>query len=247
MPKTIMISGATSAIAQAFARRHATRGAHFYLLGRNTDKLDIVKADLIARGAGKVECENIDFSGQPDYNSLVESVSSKAGQIDIILLAQGILTDEARAHSDVDYLASQFEVNALSMIKLATLFGEKLRQQGTGALLMISSPAGDRGREKNYVYGSAKAAVTVFCDGLRNRLGKQGVQVITVKPGFTRSPMTADLDQSGPLWVDPDVIARDMDKAIEKGRDKIYSPWFWRYIMLIIRHIPEVIFKKLSI
>ncbi|MCB1616921.1 MAG: SDR family oxidoreductase [Pseudomonadales bacterium] len=247
MSKKIFISGATSAIAHAFARRYAVQGAHFCLLGRNPEKLAIVKDDLLARGASSVETVVIDFSSRHDYTATVNQAWQQASGFDIALLAQGVLTDEKRSHTDLAYLQESFQVNALSVIQLATVLGEKFAEQGKGSLLLISSPAGDRGREKNYVYGSAKAAVSVFCDGLRNRLNKTGVQVVTVKPGFIRTPMTTGFDQSGPLWADADVVASDLENAIIKGKSSLYTPWFWRYIMLVIRHIPEFIFKKLSI
>jgi decaprenylphospho-beta-D-erythro-pentofuranosid-2-ulose 2-reductase len=126
------------------------------------------------------------------------------------------------------------------------LLAKQLEQQGHGCIAVISSVAGDRGRQSNYVYGTAKGALSIFLQGLRNRLGKTGVQVLTIKPGFVDSPMTKDFDK-GLLWVKPAMIAQGILRAIEKKKEVVYLPFFWRYIMLIIKMIPEKIFKRLTL
>jgi len=140
----------------------------------------------------------------------------------------------------------ELQTNCLSVLSLLTRLANQLEQQGHGCLAVISSVAGDRGRQSNYIYGTAKGALTIFLQGLRNRLGKTGVQVLTIKPGFVDSPMTRDFNK-GLLWVKPAKIAEGILKAIDKRKEVVYLPFFWRYIMLIIRLIPEKVFKRLSL
>jgi decaprenylphospho-beta-D-erythro-pentofuranosid-2-ulose 2-reductase len=141
---------------------------------------------------------------------------------------------------------AEISTNGLSVVALLTLVANQLEQQGHGAIAVISSVAGDRGRQSNYVYGSAKAMVSAFLSGLRQRLAKKGVHVITVKPGFVDTPMTAHLPK-GPLWAKPEQVAKDIRRAIDKGQRIVYTPGFWRFIMLIIKHIPEFVFVKLKL
>src|SRR5690606_24268245 len=166
--------------------------------------------------------------------------------IDVVLVAHGTLTDQERAQKDVGYALQEVSVNGVSVLSLLTALAPVLEAQGHGTLAVISSVAGDRGRQSNYVYGSAKAMVTAFLPGLRQRLAKQGVNVLTIKPGFVSTPMTAHLPQ-GPLWGKPEAVARDISRAIDRGRGQIYTPGFWRLIMFIITHIPEFVFVKLKL
>ncbi len=166
--------------------------------------------------------------------------------LDTVLIAHGTLSDQERAQTDVPYALGEITTNGTSVVSLMSIAGEQLAQQGRGAIAVISSVAGDRGRQSNYVYGSAKALVSAFASGLRQRLAKKGVHVITVKPGFVDTPMTAHL-KKGALWAKPEQVARDITRAIDKGGNIVYTPGFWRWIMLIIKHIPEFVFIKLSL
>ena len=133
------------------------------------------------------------------------------------------------------------------MISLLTHLGNRFELQRQGSIVVISSVAGDRGRQSNYVYGTAKRAVSIFLQGLRQRLHKSGVQVLTVKPGFVDTPMTAGFDKKGLLWVGPEVIAQCICAGVEKKRDVVYAPWFWWGVMGGIRAVPEWVFKKLKL
>ena len=144
-------------------------------------------------------------------------------------------------------MRQEIETNALSVINLLTLLANHLEKQQHGVIAVISSVAGDRGRQSNYVYGAAKGMVTLFLQGLRNRLTKVNVDVVTIKPGFVDTPMTAAFDKNGPLWARPEQIAKGIIRAMQKGKDEVYLPWFWWGIMLIIKHIPEIIFKRMSL
>jgi len=140
----------------------------------------------------------------------------------------------------------ELQTNFTTVVSLLTLLANLFERQGRGSIAVISSVAGDRGRQSNYVYGAAKGALTIYLQGLRNRLAKANVHVLTIKPGFVDTPMTRDF-KKGLLWVGPDVIARGIVKAIDKRKDVAYLPFFWRYIMFIIKIIPERIFKRLSL
>lgn len=243
----IFIAGATSAIAQAWARLRAVQGDNFYLIGRDNTKLEIVKQDLLARGARSVYCRALDLAQAQDYGALVEQVYTHWPQVDIALFAQGSMPEQRALEKDVTALRPMFELNAMSYMQPATLIAGRMAQTKTGSLVLISSPAGDRGRQSNYFYGASKAAVTVFSAGLRNHMAKNGVQVLTMKPGFVDTPMTAAMEKSGPLWAMPEQIAFCIENGIRKNKDVVYAPWFWQYIMLIIRYIPEFVFKRLSL
>ncbi|HET8870525.1 MAG TPA: SDR family NAD(P)-dependent oxidoreductase, partial [Aquabacterium sp.] len=168
------------------------------------------------------------------------------GGLDGILIAHGTLTDQARAQSDVAYALSEIATNGTSVISLMSLAAQQFEKQGRGGIAVISSVAGDRGRQSNYVYGSAKALVSAFASGLRQRMHKCGVSVTTIKPGFVDTPMTAAF-KKGALWAQPDQVAKDIVKAMDQGKAVVYTPGFWRLIMLIIKHIPERIFVKLAL
>jgi short-subunit dehydrogenase len=247
MTTNIFISGATSAMAQAFARLYAPKGAQFFLVGRSVQKLQFIKQDLQVRGAKKIVTVSLDMAQPQDYEKQVADAIREFGSIEIALIAQGVMHPQAEAQGNPALVREMLQVNVLSAIETANALGNYFEKIGKGALLVISSVAGDRGRQSNYLYGATKAALSVYSDGLRNRLGKKGITVVTVKPGFVDTPMTVGLDTSGPLWATPEKVANDMARAIEKHASVLYTPWFWRYIMLVIKHIPEFIFKKLSL
>jgi decaprenylphospho-beta-D-erythro-pentofuranosid-2-ulose 2-reductase len=243
----IFISGATSAIAQSWARLYAAQGAGFYLLGRDANKLDIVKDDLLARGAREVRLHAVDMALVQDYGSIIAQLYSHWPMVDVALFAQGSLLDQRALEKDISAVRSMFELNAMSYMLPASLIAERMAQAGSGSIVLVSSVAGDRGRQSNYFYGTSKAAVTTFAQGLRNHVFKRGVHVLTVKPGFVDTPMTASMEKGGPLWATPEQIAACIEKGLQKKKDVIYAPWFWRIIMLVIRHIPEIIFKRLGL
>jgi decaprenylphospho-beta-D-erythro-pentofuranosid-2-ulose 2-reductase len=243
----IVIAGATSAIAQAWARLHAVQGAEFYLLGRDINKLSAVKSDLLTRGAKHVQLHVVDMAQVQDYQNIVEQLYAHWPRIDIALFAQGIMFDQRELEKNVVDLRGMFECNVMSFIQPATLIAERMAQAGSGSVVLVSSPAGDRGRQSNYFYGASKAAVTVFAGGLRNHVFKRGVHVLTVKPGFVDTPMTAHIEKGGPLWATTEQVAVCIENGLQKKKDVIYAPWFWQIIMLVIRHIPEFIFKRLGL
>ena len=246
MSKRILIIGATSAIAEAAARQWATRGDALFLVGRRRQKLDDIAADLKVRGATKAGVFEMDATDVAAHAVMLDAAVAELGGLDVALIAHGTLPDQKACETSVELSLREIDNNGLSVIALCTLLGNHFESQGGGSIAVISSVAGDRGRQSNYVYGAAKGMVTRFLQGLRNRLAKKGVQVLTIKPGFVDTPMTAAF-KKGALWAQPGDVARGIIAAIDTGRDEVYLPGFWRLIMLVIRHIPEFIFKKLSL
>jgi short-subunit dehydrogenase len=244
--KNIVIFGAYSAIAEATARHLAPSGGRFFLVGRDSGKLDQVAADLEVRGAQETHVFASDLATPAGVLASVEALYGTFDKVDVALIAHGTLPDQKACEADVGQTMAAFEINGLSHIGLLTLLAQRFEKQGTGTIAVITSVSGDRGRQSNYVYGAAKRAVSTFLDGLRHRLAGTSVQVIDIRPGFVDTPMTAAFDK-GPLWASPDKVGGDIARAVErgeKGRTVVYTPWFWRYIMLIIRNVPAFVFHK---
>lgn len=244
--KNVLIIGATSAIAIATARLLAQRGDRLYLLGRDAERLANLSADLGVRGAPYAGCAVLDVNRSDEHAAALESAATALGRLDLVLIAHGTLPDQAACQASVPAMLAELQTNAISTVSLLTLLANRLEQQGGGTLAVISSVAGDRGRQSNYVYGSAKAMVNTFLSGLRNRLHRSGVRVCTIKPGFVDTPMTADFTK-GALWAQPVQVAEGIVEALDRGAAVVYLPGFWRYIMLVIRGLPEWVFVRLSL
>ena len=243
----VLIIGATSAIAQATARIMAARGDALILVGRSEEKLKAVADDLLVRGAERVDFTAMDANETGKHEPLIGTVYEMLGGLDTVLIAHGILPDQEASQKDYDEAAQSLNTNFMSVVSFLTPIANRFEEQKHGCIAVISSVAGDRGRQSNYVYGTAKAAVSTFLSGLRNRLSKSGVAVVDIRPGFVDTPMTAEFEKKGFLWAKPEAIAKGIIKAIDKKKDIVYLPFFWRWIMLIIRCIPERIFKKLGL
>ncbi len=245
MKKTLII-GATSAIAQAIADQLAATGATLYLAGRSAEKLGLIARDLEVRHKANVEAAAIDFDDFSQHAPLIARAAEHMGGLDLAIICHGSLPDQKACEADYALTEAEFRTNCLSAISFLGHLANRMEERGAGCIVAISSVAGDRGRQSNYVYGAAKAGLTAFLGGLRNRLYSKGVRVITVKPGFVDTPMTAHL-KKGPLVAPPRTVARDILRAAENGNGEIYTPWFWRWIMLVIRLIPEKVFVRLKL
>jgi decaprenylphospho-beta-D-erythro-pentofuranosid-2-ulose 2-reductase len=243
--KNVIIIGATSGIAQALARQLAGPGRRLMLWARSRPKLEIITADLKARGAAAVDVDVFDFDDFSAHKPALDRALA-LGDWDAAVICHGTLGDQSACEKDFAFAEKEFRNNCLSALSFLTLLANYFEKRGSGVLAAISSVAGDRGRASNYVYGTAKAAVTVFLQGLRNRLASKGVHVLTIKPGFVATAMTAHLKQ-GPLFAAPEKVARDIVKAMERKSCVLYTPWFWRWIMLVIKLIPETIFRRLKL
>lgn len=242
----VLIIGATSAIAQEVAKIYAIDGSQIFLVARNSQKLEQVAQDLIVRGADSIEMLSLDLADIERHEEIVTSTDKLLGGIDIALIAHGTLPDQKACEINVHDTLQELQINFLSTVSLLTLLANYFEKQGSGCIAVISSVAGDRGRQSNYVYGAAKGGLSIFLQGLRNRLSKAGICVLTIKPGFVITPMTAEF-KKGILWAQPKKVANDIVSAIRKRKNVLYVPWFWRWIMLVIRAIPENIFKRMSL
>jgi decaprenylphospho-beta-D-erythro-pentofuranosid-2-ulose 2-reductase len=241
-PNRVLVFGATSAIATAVMRQLVTSSAHFFLIARSKEKLTAVAQDLLVRGASRVDMMVADLDDTQAHAQMLNVATSQLSGIDLALLAHGVLGDQAAAESDYFAAEPTLVTNFVSPVSLLTWLANYCISQGRGTLAVISSVAGDRGRKSNYVYGASKAGLDAFLSGLRNRCDRSGVQVLTIKPGFVATPMTASIPRNR-LFATPDRVATDILKAVRKRKDVVYVPWFWRPIMTIIKAVPERIFK----
>lgn len=245
--KNVLIIGATSAIAQATARLYAKDNCNFYLMARNSENLETLVNDLKARGARNINPREVDLADNPDYHTLFKEAFETLVTVDICLIAHGTLPNQQLCQERVDEALSAIQLNGTSTVALLTEVANKMENQQSGTIAAITSVAGDRGRQSNYVYGSAKSMVSTFLQGLRNRLHKSGVHVIDIKPGFVDTPMTTEFDKNF-LWSTPDVVGEKIYKSINAGQNNtVYVPSFWRIIMSVIKTIPEFIFRKMSL
>jgi decaprenylphospho-beta-D-erythro-pentofuranosid-2-ulose 2-reductase len=242
-PKTILVLGATSSIAIAVMRRLVSPAAHFFLVARSREKLAAVAQDLLVRGARAVDMVVADLDDTTQHPQILAMAVDRLGSLDLVLLSHGVLGDQFAGEHDYAIAEPVLVTNFLSPVSLLTWLANYCEQQGAGTLAVISSVAGDRGRKSNYIYGASKAALNTFLAGLRNRLDRKGVQVLTIKPGFVATPMTAHIPRNR-LFAQPQAVALAIIAAIRKGKDVAYVPWFWAPIMAIIKAIPERIFKS---
>lgn len=244
--KRVLVIGATSAIASEVARRYAADGARLYLAGRNAARLDAVASDLRVRGAGEVTTVVLDVTDRDRAAEVLRQAGNTYGGFDVALVAHGMLPDQAECQANPAAALAAIDVNLTAAVALLTELANRFEAQGHGCIAVITSVAGDRGRQSNYVYGAAKGGLDRFLEGLRNRLYRAGVSVVTIKPGFVDTPMTAGLRQ-GPLFVSAQRAGAAIYRAIERRRDVAYIPWFWRPIMLAVRLLPEPVFKRLRL
>ena len=244
--KRVIVLGALSAIGEATARLYAGEGAHLVLAGRSAERLQQVASDLGTRGAASTKVWPVDLATATDpAGEFGRMARALGGPVDAVLVFYGVLGDQKRAETDAAEAWSIIATNFTSAAQWCLAAAALLEQQNAGVLVAVSSVAGDRGRQSNYVYGSAKAGLTVLVEGIAHRLAKGKARAVVVKLGFVATPMTAGMNRSGPLWATPDAVARRIKAEAEHGRKPIvYIPWFWRGIMLAVRNVPVAIFHK---
>ncbi len=239
----LLILGANSDVAHALARKFAKENkADFYLASRNKELLDKKVLDLKARYNVNAEAIVFDATDYASHKSFYDSLDPKP---DGVVLAFGYLGDQEKAQSDFKEAGKIIHSNYTGAVSILETVAADFEQREHGFIIGISSVAGDRGRMSNYIYGSAKAGVTTFLSGLRNRLFKKKVHVMTVLPGFINTKMTENLDLPGLLTAEPSEVANDIYNAYKKKKNIIYTKWYWRIILRIIKSIPENIFKRL--
>jgi len=240
----ILIIGAKSDIAKAVAREYAKHGYDLYLAARDAEELTDFVQDVVTRtqrDVNPVELDILDYeSHQAFYDSLEEKPLG-------VISAVGYLGEQEKAQRDFSEAQKIIDTNYTGVVSLFNIIADDFEKRRSGFMVGISSVAGDRGRKSNYIYGSAKAALTAYLSGLRNRLHDAQVQVLTVKPGFVATKMTEDMDLPEKLTAQPEEVAQDIFRAQQKGKDVLYTKWVWRYIMMVIKAIPEWKFKGMSI
>lgn len=240
----VLIVGAKSDIAKATAREYAKHGYDLYLAARNVEELTDFAKDVITRtqrDVNLVELDILDFeSHQAFYDDLKEKPLG-------VISAVGYLGNQQKAQIDFNEAKRIIDTNYTGVASLFNIIANDFEARRSGFMVGISSVAGDRGRKSNYIYGSAKAALTAYLSGLRNRLYDAQVHVLTVKPGFVATKMTEDMDLPEKLTAQPDTVAEDIFQAQQQGKNILYTKWIWKYIMMIIKLIPEWKFKGMSI
>ncbi len=241
--KNVLILGATSDMAQAIAKKFVAEGWSLTLAALEPELLEPIAGDLQVRSKMDIlalEFDALDFS---NHRSFYESLETKP---DAVICVFGYMGDQLLARTDLDEIRRTIDIHFTGAASILAVVAEDFEKRGNGSIVGISSVAGDRGRQSNYIYGSAKAGLTAYLSGLRNRLAKSGVHVMTVKPGFCRTKMTESLELPAALTATPEQVAKAVFLGLEKKRNTIYTLWMWRWIMLVIRHIPEFIFKKMG-
>lgn len=244
--KKILIVGASSLIAQETAKLFAAKGASLFLAARSAETLQRLAADLTVRGASSVEIFLFDALDEASIHRTVETALSKMPDLDAVLIAHGTLPDQHRCETEPEELKNALTVNFVSAVLILHLLAPHFEKRKSGVMAAISSVAGERGRQSNYVYGAAKGGLSLFMQGLRNRLAPSGVAVLTIKPGFVDTPMTDGL-QKGFLFASAARVAKGIVSAMEQRKDVVYLPFFWRHIMLVVKLIPERFFKRLKL
>lgn len=244
--KNVLILGAYSGIAQEAARCFAKDGDSLVLVGRDFEKLKILSQDLKMRGAQKVHTVSADLSDPSKHAAVLEEAGKFLGDLDTVLIAYGTFSDPKQCARSFEKAKAELDVNFMSAVSFLIPIAEDFEKKKKGTIAVITSVAGDRGRGSNYTYGAAKGALSLYLQGLRARLSKFNVAVVTIKPGFVDTPMTAS-SKKGPLFASAESVGRGVYNAIVKKKDVVYLPWFWQPIMLIIKLIPEFIFKRLPL
>lgn len=246
MSERIVILGATSKIAQEIARLAAADQKQLLLVARRAERLAALSADLSTRGASRVDSIAADLADTAAHPELAAEILSRLPDYDCVLLAYGTLSDQARAERSAEYALAELTTNFTSAVSLLTRLSAPLGERRRGLIAVISSVAGDRARRSNYVYGTAKGALSLFAQGLRAQLSASGVRVLTIKPGRVNTPMTAQMAGSE-RFADPAAVARAIYREMEQGSgDIVYVPAYWRWVMTVIRLIPERFAKRLN-
>jgi len=243
----VLITGPTSGIGRAVAHRLAAAGHNLILAGRDREETERIVTDLRVRYDATISSKHYEALAFESHREFLDSCCA-GGELNGLVMCHGYMVEQTLTENDFRAAATTIDVNYKSYVSLLNDAARYFKQRRNGFICVVSSVAGDRGRQSNYTYGSAKAALTTYTQGLRNRLAPYGVSVITVKPGFVDTGMTWGLLKPQSLLVaSPERVAVDIVRAIERRKDVIYTPWFWRWVMMVIRLIPEGVFKKLKL
>lgn len=243
-PKAVLLLGGTSDIALAIARRYADVRPRLVLAARAGERRDAAAAALTAEG---FTVQTVDFEARrPDTHAATIEQAFAGGDLDVAVVAFGLLGEAERAWTDADHALELAEVNFTAPVHTGVLLAEAMRRQGHGQIVVLSSVAGERVRRSNFVYGSTKAGLDGFYLGLGEALAPHGVKVLVVRPGFVHSKMTEGLD-AAPLSVTPEQVAEQTVAATRAGKELIWVPGAFRWVMMVLRHVPRVIFRRLPL
>ena len=240
----VLIIGAKSDIAKEVAREYAKNGYDLYLAGRNIDEMKDFENDIKIRSKADVKLKEFDITNFESHEQFYNSLEPKP--LGVIVVA-GYMAEQKTCENDWSETLNTINVNFTGAVSILNIIANDMEQNKNGFIVGVSSVAGDRGRKANYIYGSSKAAFSAYLSGLRNRLHESGVKVLTVKPGFVATKMTAKLDLPTKLTAQPEDVAKDIFTAQQKGKDILYTKPIWRVIMMIIKIIPEWKFKGMSL
>ena len=240
----VLIIGAKSDIAKATAREYAKNGYDLYLAARNSSELESFANDITVRIQRTVKLLELDILDYKSHQTLYDNLEEKPLGV---ISAIGYLGEQEKAQSDFTEAQQIIDTNYTGVVSLFNIIANDFEDRRSGFMVGISSVAGDRGRKNNYIYGSAKAALTAYLSGLRNRLYDAQVHVMTVKPGFVATKMTEGMDLPEKLTAQPEEVAEDIYKAQQKNKNVLYTKWMWRWVMMMIKMIPEWKFKGMSL
>lgn len=244
--KTVLILGATSAMARAAANQFAAESYHLVLAGRDLEEIELIAKDIKVRYRVNAYPLYFDALLYDSHSSFFESCLKLTNELEGVLLAYGYLGDQKKGEQEFTEAKAIMDINYTSCVSILTIVANYFEEKKRGFICVLSSVAGDRGRQSNYLYGSAKGALSLYLQGLRNRLAKSGVHVVTIKPGFVDTKMTFGLEGMF-LVAKPEDIAQAIKLSIQKSRDVVYAPKFWWAIMTIIKMIPEKLFKRMKL
>jgi decaprenylphospho-beta-D-erythro-pentofuranosid-2-ulose 2-reductase len=241
---TVLILGATSDMAIAIARKFASRKYNIQIAARNINHLSSIASDIRIRH--QVECSTHAFDAT-DFDSHETFFNTLAPQPDVTISVFGYLGENEKARVDWKESSAILHTNYTGAVSILNVVSNSYAEKKNGVIVGISSVAGERGRQSNYIYGSAKAGFTAYLSGLRNRMYRENVHVVTVQPGFVYTRMTENLKLPPMLTAQPAEVGDAVYRAVAKRKNVIYVRWFWRWIMLIIKSIPEPVFKKFKL
>lgn len=244
MEENVLILGATSDMAVAIARKLAAEGYSLTLAARDTDRLAALESDLRVRHMASVSSLRFDALDFASHQAFYAALAEKP---DVVICVFGLLGDQARAERDWAHCHQIIDSNYTGAVSILNIVAEDFAARKRGVIIGISSVAGERGRQSNYIYGSAKAGFTAYLSGLRNRMYPYGVHVMTVKPGFVKTRMLENMSTPGPLTANPVEVANSIARAIRKRRNVLYVRPIWSWVMGVIRNIPEPVFKRLKL
>jgi decaprenylphospho-beta-D-erythro-pentofuranosid-2-ulose 2-reductase len=244
MSRHVLVLGATSDIAQALAYEFARHGYSLTLAARQPARLVALVSDLQIRYQVAVKAVAFEALDYPGHTTFYDRLEPKP---DVAICVFGYLGRQEVGQADFTEAGRIIQINYTGAVSILNVIANDFEQRRSGTIIGLSSVAGDRGRQSNYLYGSAKAGLTTYLSGLRNRLFKANVRVITARPGFVQTRMTAGMSLPGPLTATPQQVAKVIFEAYRRNRDNVYILPVWQYIMLVIRHLPEFIFKRLNL